>query len=354
MMSMTSDASSNALYENIKVEDVDATTLQPWFVPEANLGPTIIVFGDLRLDGAKLLKETKPVRSRPMTDAEFQCLKESIRIAGRVEHPVIFDERGHLVDGYHRIRAFLELSLEGVRLEPLPYQFVRFRDRRDNVRLARAMNFGRRQCTGKDLIEGVKQVLLEGDDGTDEVIARKVGVKSKKTVQRVRVDLEKSGQLEFLEVRRDPRGHAQKQTRSEGGNGCKAPTKVAKSKTARPVVLVAPSPENIKRDLPKDWDDNRKSLMPVLLPLWWEKYGMDAVDVSCLVECLESARLLEKVFGKPAGCGVAVSLGRCLNGCVGASLGGVRMLNLAVKNKAAVYWLRPEDWTKHGPKTTAD
>lgn len=58
-------------------------------------------------------------RFNNLTDAEFQALKESIRTQG-VLVPVELDERGDILDGHHRVRAWNELKAEGVPLADYP------------------------------------------------------------------------------------------------------------------------------------------------------------------------------------------------------------------------------------------
>lgn len=49
----------------------------------------------------------------PMEPEQYAALKEDIKHKGVVQ-PIVFDEKGNIVDGHHRFRAFSELLSEGV------------------------------------------------------------------------------------------------------------------------------------------------------------------------------------------------------------------------------------------------
>ncbi len=106
----------------------------------------VIVLGDrrFRLPYIDLL--------RPLSDQEYEALLDSIAEHGIV-NPIVVTEDGVVLDGYHRLRAAVELGLAP---SSVPVVVVPFLDEQSRVALAVALNAGRRQLKEDDL----KRIVL--------------------------------------------------------------------------------------------------------------------------------------------------------------------------------------------------
>jgi ParB-like chromosome segregation protein Spo0J len=89
---------------------------------------------------------------RPLSDQEYEALLSSITEHGIV-NPVVVTEDGVVLDGYHRLRAAVELGLAP---SSVPVVVVPFLDEQSRVAMAVALNANRRQLKDEDL----KRVVL--------------------------------------------------------------------------------------------------------------------------------------------------------------------------------------------------
>ena len=90
---------------------------------------------------------TGPYQIMPLyTEEQFQELKEDIRRHG-VLQPIVKDQTGQIIDGYHRFRAFEELISEGVDLPMFETITMKFSSEEEKVEYLVALNVKRRHLT---------------------------------------------------------------------------------------------------------------------------------------------------------------------------------------------------------------
>jgi DNA-directed RNA polymerase specialized sigma24 family protein len=89
---------------------------------------------------------------RPLNDQEYQALLDSVAEHGIV-NPIVVTEDGVVLDGYHRLRAAVELGLAP---SSVPVIVVPFLDEQSRIAMAVALNANRRQLREDDL----KRVVL--------------------------------------------------------------------------------------------------------------------------------------------------------------------------------------------------
>jgi site-specific DNA-methyltransferase (adenine-specific) len=160
-----------------------------------------------------------------LTEAEYGALRESIREHG-VLVPLVYDERGDLLDGHHRLKACGELGITN-----FPSEIIPCADDAERRTLARSLNCQRRHLTQEQRRDLIAAQLRETPHFADNRIAVALGVDSK-TVAAVRSGLEGTSEIPKL-------------TEREGGDGKTRPAR-------RPMVLVKDKREQkiIERDLP--------------------------------------------------------------------------------------------------------
>ena len=120
---------------------------------------------------------------RPLTDSEYQELKESIADKG-ILTPVEVDENGAILDGHHRVQAWQELRADGVDVPDYARMIRSGMSEDEKLQHASMLNSARRQMTRTDrelLADRVKKLHHEGK--TLQEIADEVGV-GKSTVHR--------------------------------------------------------------------------------------------------------------------------------------------------------------------------
>jgi ParB-like chromosome segregation protein Spo0J len=149
----------------------------------------------------------------PLTDEEYEALKEDIRERG-VVYPVIKDALGNIIDGHHRERAWKELSEEGAPITEeklLPVQWYAAESVTDARDHAWRLNMLRRTMSIADKHDRVVEKLKESPEYSDRRIARLLGV-SHPYVGKLRRALEETGNVASLEPGRGGRGQT---TRTE-------------------------------------------------------------------------------------------------------------------------------------------
>jgi len=149
-----------------------------------------------------------------LSEAEYTALRESLREHG-VLVPLVYDERGALLDGHHRLRACGELGIANY-----PSEVVPCADDAERRTLARALNCQRRHLTQEQRRGLIADQLCDTPDWADNRIAAVVGV-SDHTVAAVRAELEATSQIAKLADR-------------EGGDGKVRPAR-------RPLVIAKDS-----------------------------------------------------------------------------------------------------------------
>ena len=123
---------------------------------------------------------------KPLTQDEYDGLKASIAATG-VEVAVVVDEKGDIIDGHHRMRAYYELKAAGVDVPP-PAKDVRLGlSEAEKRNLARTLNADRRHMSTDDRNS---QIVAMREDGMSyRQIGKTVGV-DPTTAMRI---VEKSG-----------------------------------------------------------------------------------------------------------------------------------------------------------------
>jgi site-specific DNA-methyltransferase (adenine-specific) len=158
-----------------------------------------------------------------LSEAEYAALRESIREHG-VLVPVVYDERGELLDGHHRLRAAGELGITNY-----PSEVVPCADDAERRTLARALNCQRRHLSQEQRRALIADQVRDMPTWSDRRIADTLGV-SHVTVAGIRADLESTGQIDQL-------------TEREGGDGkvrpARRPLVIAKDTRDRARALTA-------------------------------------------------------------------------------------------------------------------
>lgn len=142
-----------------------------------------------------------PCQIRPMpwsvvprlTGREYRALLTNIRTHG-VLVPIIIDELGQIIDGYHRWRAATRCGRRDV-----PVTMVCGLTDDEKRQLARRTNLCRRHVTAGQKTAMVEQQLRETPELASRAIARLLGV-DHKLVTRARKRLEKTGEIAVVDV----------------------------------------------------------------------------------------------------------------------------------------------------------
>lgn len=96
-----------------------------------------------------------------MTEEQFQELKESIKKFGVLE-PLEFDEDGNLIDGHHRMRAFIELFDEGYNIPMFDKVTRKYATEEAKIDHIIAFNVSRRHLTPEQRAELVVTLRKRG------------------------------------------------------------------------------------------------------------------------------------------------------------------------------------------------
>lgn len=130
----------------------------------------------------------------PLLPDEFEALKASIAERG-VDVPIIVDQEGNVIDGYHRKRACDDLGIF------CPREVRHFESETDKLELVLRLNCGRRQLNRQQKRSVIDAYLLRDPQISDNFLAQITGV-SKNTVADVRSTLEATCQIDkFDELR---------------------------------------------------------------------------------------------------------------------------------------------------------
>jgi len=115
------------------------------------------------IDGRRLLAEPGEGVSYQLLPslsvAEYTALREDIRARGEVVVPVIQDEAGNVLDGYHRLRAVAELRAEGVSIPDPPVDVRAGLSEAQKVALIVGLNLSRRHLSEYQRVRLAAQLL---------------------------------------------------------------------------------------------------------------------------------------------------------------------------------------------------
>jgi site-specific DNA-methyltransferase (adenine-specific) len=124
----------------------------------------------------------------PLSPDEYASLKESIRQIG-VQVPIIADDKGDIVDGWHRERACQDLGIF------CPREIRSFGSKAEKFQVAISLNCHRRHLKPSQRREIIATYLKTDPRINDTHLGEIIGV-SKNTVNDVRVELERTRQID--------------------------------------------------------------------------------------------------------------------------------------------------------------
>jgi Predicted transcriptional regulators len=143
---------------------------------------------------------------RPLNPAEYESLKESIRVNG-VLTPLVSDENGNIINGHHRRRIFDELRAEGIAIAEPPTAVMVGLTEEQKITLAYELNITGRQLSADELAEmrsragrrkAAEQSLKQSPQMADNWHAQQTGV-SDKTIRTVRNEMESTSEIPKLD-----------------------------------------------------------------------------------------------------------------------------------------------------------
>ncbi|MBI1291665.1 hypothetical protein GC173_10545 [bacterium] len=153
----------------------------------------------------------------PMRDEDREALVASIGEQGVLDC-ITISHTGEIVDGYHRLTAWLTLVLAGHPLQPPPFRLVRFESVGNEKRFVLAQNVARRHLSTQEKEDVLRQLLRDGHPGTDPWLSKIVGLHAE-TVKEIRATLENlpsaDGGIEFQEKRVSENGKKYAQKRAD-------------------------------------------------------------------------------------------------------------------------------------------
>lgn len=145
-----------------------------------------------------------------LSDKEYEALKGNIK-KNDVLVPVIYDENGNIIDGFHRVQICKELDIED-----WPSITITNLNEVEKRSLARKLNSARRQLSQEQKRELIKDQLKDTPEWSNRRIADMLGV-GHKTIIKYRKELEESGeipQLNKLESADDKKRPAEKKSKT--------------------------------------------------------------------------------------------------------------------------------------------
>lgn len=130
---------------------------------------------------------------------EYEALKASISERG-VDVPIVVDQNGDIIDGFHRRRACDELGIF------CPREVRHFDTEADKLELILRLNCRRRQLNRKQRRSVIEAYLVRDPEIADNLLAEIIGGVSKNTVGAVRSELEATCQIDKFEKLRGKDG----------------------------------------------------------------------------------------------------------------------------------------------------
>jgi ParB-like chromosome segregation protein Spo0J len=137
----------------------------------------------------------------PLTLEEYQALETSIREHG-VLTPVVTDESGDIIDGYHRDEIGTRLGVK------VPRRTVRDLTDEQKTAMALTLNLDRRHLTREQRRELLAQSIKAEPELSDSQHAKRTGT-SDKTATSVRTELEGRAEIPSVDKRTDTAGRKQ-------------------------------------------------------------------------------------------------------------------------------------------------
>jgi len=143
----------------------------------------------------------------PLGHRQYRALMESIDTHG-VQVPIVIDEFGTIIDGYHRWRAAVRAKRRDI-----PFAIVPNLSEPEKRELARRLNLARRP-NGSDLLQQViEDQFRERPELSGRAVGRLLGV-DHKTAEKTKKRLEAAGEIPILDYVTDENGK-QKQPRQK-------------------------------------------------------------------------------------------------------------------------------------------
>ena len=130
---------------------------------------------------------------------EYEALKASISERG-VDVPIVVDQNGDIIDGFHRLRACDELGIF------CPREVRHFDTEADKLELILRLNCRRRQLNRKQRRSVIEAYLVRDPEIADNLLAEIIGGVSKNTVAAVRSELEATCQIDKFDMLRGKDG----------------------------------------------------------------------------------------------------------------------------------------------------
>ena len=126
-----------------------------------------------------------------LTVEEYAELKADIAQRG-VMVPIEYDEHGHVLDGYHRLRICCELGIKD-----FPKVIRAGMTEAEKLTHARKLNMARRQLTGEQKRELIRDQLKATPEQSDRQIAKALGV-DHKAITAQRKGMETRGEIPHI------------------------------------------------------------------------------------------------------------------------------------------------------------
>lgn len=142
-----------------------------------------------------------------LTVEEYAELKADIAQRG-VMVPIEYDEHGHVLDGYHRLRICGELGIKD-----FPKVIRAGMTEAEKLTHARKLNMARRQLTGEQKRELIRDQLKATPEQSDRQIAKALGV-DHKTITAQRKGMETRGEIPHIKSSIDTLGREQPRYRN--------------------------------------------------------------------------------------------------------------------------------------------
>jgi hypothetical protein len=124
---------------------------------------------------------------------DYAALKADIARHG-VMVPVEYDDEGNILDGHHRVRAFMELAYEGVALDDYPRVIREGLSEKQKRSHVRRLNILRRHLTREQIRDLIRDQLQDTPSYSDNRIAKSLGVHNE-TVGTARRQMIEDGSL---------------------------------------------------------------------------------------------------------------------------------------------------------------
>jgi len=135
----------------------------------------------------------------PLSEEEYRSLRDSIAESG-VEVPIVVDQDGNVVDGFHRDLICHELGLQ------CPREVRTFESESEKYELSLRLNCRRRQLNRDQKRELIAVYLKRDPTIADNHLAENIGGVSKNTVAEVRKSLESTCQIDKFDTLRGKDG----------------------------------------------------------------------------------------------------------------------------------------------------